>query len=232
MNLLCFYILTAHRKRINIMEIFSRYEKILNMHNKGMNVYEIAKEFGTSYANSLALLRKAKEYYELCNKHPFYLAIIEATKELKVDERNARACFNVFYCFNSSKDSRNKSDIEITLDDIESHKIDLNKYTDEQLLKFNQLGKSKLRILRVAQYIYNGEIIPKNLIDSTNVKNYVTGADICRWIRKYDLQDKKFYNALDGQFNELWFYLNESNYTIGILHVDTGELETLECLED
>lgn len=210
------------------MEVFTRYEKVWDMYNSGKSFDDISAEFHTSYANSVALVQKAKEHRKLQYEHPFYVAIIEAVKELKVDERRARACFNVFYYYNRSSDSRRKIDLDIRLEDIESHKTDLNNYTDAQLLKLNQLGQSKLRVLRVAQYIYNGEMIPEYLTETESPKNYVTGADICRLIRKYDLQDKKFY----AEHDELWFYLDESICKLGSLHISTGELEEFESLEN
>ena len=214
------------------MEVFTKYEKVWNMYISGKSLDDISAEFHTSYSNSVTLVQKAKEHYKLCSEHPFYVAIIEAVKELKVDERRARGCFNVFYRYNHDSDVRRKIDLGIKLKDIESHKTDLNNYTDEQLLKLNQLGRSKLRVLRVAQYIYNGEKIPEYLTETDSPKNYITGADICRLIRKHNLQDKKFYDALDGQFDELWFYMDEPTYKLGILHILTGELEELEGLKD
>lgn len=175
------------------MEVFTRYEKVWNMYNSGKGYDDISTEFHTSYANAVTLVQKAKEHHKLCVEHPFYVAVIEAVKELKVDERMVRGSFNVFYRYNRSFTSRRKINLDIKLEDIESHKIDLNDYTDEQLLKFHQLGRSKLRVLRAAQYIYNGEMIPKQLTETDSPKNYVTGADICRFIHKHGLQDKKFY---------------------------------------
>ncbi len=210
------------------MEVFTRYEEVWNMYNSGKSLDDISAEFHTSYANSVALVQKAKEHQRLCSEHPFYIAIIEAVKELKVDERRARGCFNVFYRYNHDSDSRRKIDLGITLDDIESHKTDINHFTDEQLLKLNQLGRSKLQVLRVAQYIYNGEMIPEYLMEIDSPRDYVTGADICRLIRKHGLQDKKFY----AEHDELWFFLDESICKLGSLNISTGELKELENLED
>lgn len=213
------------------MEVFTRYEKVWNMYNSGKGYDDISAEFHTSYANSVALVQKAKEHHNLCVEHPFYVAIIEAVKELKVDERRARGCFNVFYRYNHSFDFRRKIDFGITLEDIESHKTDLNNYTDEQLLKLHQLGRSKLRVLRVAQYIYNGEMIPEYLMETDSPKNYITGADICRLIRTHELQDKKFYCPYAGFYDELWFYTDEDNVFTS-LHILTGDLKEASNIRD
>lgn len=213
------------------MEVFTRFEKIWNMYASGKSYDDISKEFHISYSNAVALVQKAKEHHDLCLKHPFYIAIIEAVKELKVDERRARGCFNVFYRYNHDSDYRRKIDLGITLEDIESHKTDLNNYTDEQLLRLNQLGIGKLRVLRVAQYIYNGEMIPEYLTETDSPKNYITGADICRLIRKHGLQDKKFYCPYSGFYDELWFYTEEDNKFIS-LHILTGDLKEASVIRD
>ena len=213
------------------MEVFTRYEKVWNMYNSGKSLDDISAEFHTSYGNSVALLQKAKEHHKLCFRHPFYVAIIEAVKELNVDERRARGCFNVFYRYNRDFDSRRKIDLGITLEDIEPHKTDLNNYTDGQLLKLNQLGRSKLRVLRVAQYIYNGEMIPEYLTETDSPKNYITGADICRLIRKHGLQNKKLYCPYSGFYDELWFCTNEDNKFTS-LHILTGDLKEASYIRD
>ena len=213
------------------MEVFTRYEKVWNMYISGKSLDDISVEFHTSYSNGIALVKKAKEHYKLCSEHPFYVAIIEAVKKLKVDERRARGCFNVFYVYNHNFDRRRKTDLSITLEDIESRKTDLNNYTDEQLLKLNQLGRSKLRVLRVAQYIYNNEMVPKYLIETDSPKNYITGADICRLIRKHGLQDKKIYCPYVGFYDELWFYTDEDNKFIS-LYIPTGDLKEASNIRD
>lgn len=213
------------------MNIFTRYEKVWDMYNSGKSLDDISAEFHTSYGNSVALVQKAKEHHKLYSEHPFYVAIIEAVKELKVDERMARGSFNVFYRYNRSSDFRRKIDLGITLEDIESHKTDLNSYTDEQLLALNQLGRTKLRVLRVAQYIYNGETIPEYLAETDSPKNYITGADICRLIRKHGLQDKKIYCPYAGCYDELWFCTDEDN-KFSSLHIFTGDLKEASNIRD
>lgn len=213
------------------MDIFTRYEKVWDMYSSGKSLDDISAEFHISYANSVALVQKAKEHHRLYSEHPFYVAIIEAVKELKVDERMARGSFNVFYRYNHSSDFRRKVDLGIKLEDIESHKTDLNSYTDKQLLELNQLGRTKLRVLRVAQYIYNGETIPEYLVETDFPKNYITGADICRLIRKYGLQDKKFYCPYTGCYDELWFYTDEDD-KFSSLHILTGDLKEASNIRD
>lgn len=206
------------------MNIFDRYEQVLEMYNSGSNITDISKEFNMSRAGASILVQKATLHRNLCENHPFYLAIIKAVRELGADERLAKRCFNVFEFYNTSRN--------ISLEDIESHKVNINDYSDDQLLQLRQLGRNTLRILRTAQYIYDEEKIPSFLLDTDTPKNYITGTDICRLIRKHNLQDKIFYNALDGQFDELWFYIDKPAYKLGILHILTGELEELEQLKD
>lgn len=214
------------------MKIFDRYEQVLEMYHSGSNITDISKKFNMSRASASDLVQKAKMHRSLCEDHPFYLAIIQAVQELGVDERLAKRCFNVFNFYNVSHGYRYDLPFTISLEDIESHKVNINDYSDDQLLQLRQLGRNGLRILRTAQYIYDEEKIPSFLLDTDTPKNYITGADICRLIRKHNLQDKIFYNALDGQFDELWFYMDKPTYKLGILHILTGELEELEELKD
>ncbi len=214
------------------MNIFDRYEQVLEMYHSGSTTTDISKKFNMSRGSAAGLIQKAKMHRSLCEDHPFYLAIIEAVRELGVDERLAKRCFNVFDFYNVSHGNKYDLPFTISLDDIESHKVNINDYSDDQLLQLRQLGHNGLRILRTAQYIYDEEKIPSFLLDTDSPKNYITGADICRLIRKHNLQDKRFYNALDGQFDELWFYMDEPTYKLGILHILTGELEELEELKD
>lgn len=159
-------------------DTYSRNLEIYQKRQNGATYEELAKEYGISRGRIADICRKV-EYYKDDKKYenPFYQAIVEAGQKLGMMHLVTKV-YNTLY--------RGGLIPHILAGD-----INLMDYSDEDFQTFRNIGESSIDLIRAAWYIYKGDELPDQMMfPAMNTRDYLTGDDLIRLIRKHKLSDK------------------------------------------
>ena len=204
-------------------DTYSRNMKIYQKRLEGATYEELSKEYGVSRGRIADICRKV-EYYKDDAKYEnsFYQAIVEAGQKLGMMHLVTKV-YNILYRGG-------------LVPHILEGNIDLMDYSDEDFQTFRNLGESSIELIRAAWCIYKGDELPSQMMfPAMNARDYLTGDDLVRLIRKYKLSDKIVStNPLHPQDDNLEFDIKlpelysedpkDRMYEVHRINLKTGEL--------
>ena len=209
---------------------YDTYSRNLEIHKKYMNgstYEELAKEYGVSKGRIADIVHKVDSYEDDARyNNSLYESFIKAAQ--KLDKMNlATKVYNILYRGG-------------LVPHILEGNINLMDYSDEDFKAFRNLGASSIELIRAAWYIYKGTELPDQMaFPAIKTRDYLTGEDLVRLIRKHKLSDKIISTSpLHPEDNNLEFDIKlpeldsedpkDRIYEVHSINLKTGEFKIVK----
>lgn len=196
---------------------YKRDQRIYNSYLKGVSKEKLAKRYNVSERTISRIITKFNQRDVLNND--FYKAIEKASVKLN-DFHIATRTYNTLA-------------MNGILPHILDGTIDLDDYSDEELQSFDGIGPKTVELIRVAWDVYKYKGVQEQMsISDSKLNGYLTGNDLIKLIRKYDLSDKKINSDKDtldfithsidfdsSNENDRYFEMRSIDLKTGDLHI-------------